>query len=154
MARQIRLKFAIPILAFLLSLLSPLGKVNAENKGFCPMWEPLMKKYHLPVKTFSALAWRESRCISNAVGWNYHKNASYKNCRLSGFKTYQNCRAVRSFDSGLWQINSSWYTLVQRICGNTPQSGVLFSPDCNARVAQYLLLYGGGISNWGYKSSK
>lgn len=98
----------------------------------CPQFEKLMKEHKLPVKKFSYIMWRESRCIPRAIGWNYYKNT----------------KKVRTFDSGLLQINSSWRTITLNTCGGTPASLVLLTPLCNIKVASVLYHYGGGISNW------
>ena len=143
-----RLRKTVATAIVSIGLLIP-SPIAAKSEGRCPKWESLMKKYGLPVKTFSYIAWRESRCIPQAVGWNYKQGKSYRNCRHSDFRHYKKCSAVKSFDSGLWQINSSWYTLTKQICGKTPQQGALFEPDCNARVAKYLYEEGGGLVHWG-----
>ena len=138
------------VAVLVISVLIPSPAMAEEPR--CPQWESLMRKHHLPVKTFSYLAWRESRCQRKAVGWNYKNGKSHRNCKPDSFKRYRKCTAVRSFDSGLWQINSGWYTLTKQICGKTPQQGALFSAECNAKVAYYLYSDGGGLSNWGGKS--
>lgn len=143
-----RLKTITTIVILTLSLIMPTQAV-AQSQARCPKWEPLMKKYGLPVKTFSYIAWRESKCVPKAVGWNYKRGRSYRNCHHSPFKQYQRCSAIKSFDSGLWQINSSWYTITKQICGKSPQQGALFNPECNAKVALYLYEQGGGLSHWG-----
>jgi hypothetical protein len=143
-----RTQRGIMAVAVLLTSLMFIPSPASAEKPRCPQWEPLMRKHNLPVKTFSYLAWRESRCIPKAVGWNYRSGKSHRNCKTSPFSQYRKCKAIRSFDSGLWQINSSWYTLTKQICGKTPQQGALFNTECNAKVAYYLYTDGGGISNW------
>jgi hypothetical protein len=51
-------------------VLSPLP-ASAESKS-CPKWEPAIKAAGLPVKEFSYIAWRESRCRIKAINatWN------------------------------------------------------------------------------------
>lgn len=95
---------------------------------YCPHWEPLFKDYQLPVKLFSYIAWRESRCDPNAV------NALWKNDKIV-WTLNQN----GSYDSGLLQINSSWKKVTSQVCNS--QYGnltVLTIPSCNVKVAKYL----------------
>jgi hypothetical protein len=107
-----------------------------EGDRSCPTFEPLFREYGLkPVKTFSYIAWRESRCRPDAVNarwdaqgnivWTLNKNGSY--------------------DSGLLQINSSWRTVTRNICGGGID--LLTEVDCNLRVAKYLL-DNGGLGHW------
>ena len=92
----------------------------------CPKWEPAIKAAGLPVKEFSYIAWRESRCRIKAINaiWNskgemiYHLNKN------------------KSYDSGLMQINSGHRELVRRVCGGDLK--LLLTLDCNLAVAKYL----------------
>ncbi len=92
----------------------------------CPKWEPAIKAAGLPVKEFSFIAWRESRCRIKAINaiWNskgemiYHLNKN------------------KSYDSGLFQINSGHRELVRRVCGG--DLNLLLTLDCNLAVAKYL----------------
>ena len=92
----------------------------------CPKWEPAIKAAGLPVKDFSYIAWRESRCRIKAINaiWNskgemiYHLNKN------------------KSYDSGLFQINSGHRELVRRVCGGDLK--LLLTLDCNLAVAKYL----------------
>ena len=92
----------------------------------CPKWEPAIKAAGLPVKDFSYIAWRESRCRIKAINaiWNekgemiYHLNKN------------------KSYDSGLLQINSGHRELVRRVCGGDLK--LLLTLDCNLAVAKYL----------------
>lgn len=132
--------FAMSTLIFL----NP-SKVEAESTR-CPKWEPLLKKYELPVKEFSTIMWRESRCEPKAIGWNYKSGMSHKDCKLSPAATYKKCRAVRSYDSGLLQINSGWKTVTKQICKSSDMS-ILLVPECNIKVARYLY-DNGGLGHW------
>jgi hypothetical protein len=125
-------------------------KVNPS----CPQYEAQLRKHGLPVKKFSYIMWRESRCIPKAIGWNYHKGKSHANCKLSPAATYKNCKAVRSYDIGLLQINSSYKTLTAQIC-NKPfgKMFILQKPECNLRVARYLYK-NGGLEHWRMTSGK
>jgi len=126
---------------------SSVRKSSIPTKS-CPQWEAKLKKYGLPVKDFSRIMYRESRCQPNAIGWNYHKGTSYKDCKLSPAETYKRCKAVRSYDSGLLQINSSWVTVVQEVCrSERGNMKVLLGYECNLRVAKYLL-NNGGMGHW------
>jgi hypothetical protein len=91
--------------------------------------------------------WRESRCVPHAVGWNYRGGKSHRDCRLSPAKTYRRCKAVKSYDIGLLQINSSWRSLTKQACGSTEML-VLQDPNCNLKVAAILYADGKGLSNW------
>ncbi len=120
-----------------------------EEVKRCPKWEPLLKKYKLPVKEFSYIMWRESRCQKMAIGWNYKKGYGPSNCRLDVAKIYKNCSAVRSYDIGLMQVNSSWKTVTAKVC-NRPVRQIIKSltnPECNIKVARYLY-DNGGMHHW------
>ena len=114
----------------------------------CIKYAPLMRANGLPVKTFLRICYRESRGQSKAIGWNYHAGQSHKNCKLAPAKQYRKCKAVKSFDLGLFQINSSWVTVTAKVCrakwGNI---WVLLEPKCNAKVAGYLYNTG-GLDHW------
>lgn len=137
------------------------GRVSAMSASAqqvvkaCPRWEPLLRKYGLPVKQFTYIMWRESRCEPRAIGWNYRPGTSHRDCRLSPAETYKKCKAVRSYDSGLLQINSSWVTVTSRVCGTKwGDMTVLLDPNCNLRVAKFLYEEGGGIRNWAATSGR
>ena len=118
-------------------------------KKTCPQYEKLMKKYGLPVDAFTYIMWRESRCQTKAIGWNYKSGYGPSNCKLSPAATYKKCKAVRSYDSGLLQINSSWKTVTATVCKSKfGDLTVLLNPECNLKVAGYLFEEGGGINNW------
>jgi hypothetical protein len=112
----------------------------------CKNIEDDLLKIGLPVRAFSYLAWRESRCKAKVIGWNYYKGMSYQDCMTSRQHDYKNCYAVRSYDSGLMQINSSWVTVTSQVCksewGNLD---VLRNKKCNLSVAKYLFNNGGYI---------
>ena len=115
---------------------------SVPSKGVrrCPKFEPLFEQYGLlPVETFSYIAWRESRCRVKAINatWDENGNMTY---HLNKNKTW---------DSGLLQINSSWKTVVSKICGTKlGDMSVLHDLDCNLRVAKYLF-DNGGLAHWG-----
>lgn len=123
---------------------------------YCPKWEHLFEEQGLPVKVFSYIAWRESRCQPKAIGWNYHKGKTHKDCKLAPYAKYKKCSAVKSYDSGLLQINSSWRTLTAQICQSKPGDlTVLQDPYCNVKVAKYLYENTSGrLGNWSIKTHK
>lgn len=106
----------------------------------CPKYEDLLKQYGLkPVKTFSYIVWRESRCNPRAV------NAKWD----SQGKVIWTLNKDGSIDRGLLQINSSWKTVTANVCGSEfGDMEVLYDLDCNLRVAKYLL-DNGGLGHWG-----
>jgi hypothetical protein len=122
---------------------------SAAVVGRCPQYESLLAKYELPVAEFSRIMYRESRCTPKAIGWNYRRGMSHNDCKLSPAATYRRCKAVKSFDSGLLQINSSWVSVTSQACKTKyGDLSVLLIPDCNLKVAKYLFKEGGGIGNW------
>jgi hypothetical protein len=116
----------------------------------------VLRKHGLPVEVFDHIMWRESRCIPTAIGWNYRKGTDHTNCVLSVASVYKNCRAVRSYDIGLLQINSSWRTLTAQVCKRPANQLIrsLTDPSCNLKVASVLWDNGKGASNWGTRSSR
>lgn len=124
-------------------------EAEASNPLPCPQWHSLLRKHGLPVKVFAPIMWRESRCQPKAVGWNYHSGKSHRDCKLSHARTYRKCKAVKSYDVGLLQINSSWKTLTSQVCGAPfGKMLILQDPTCNIRVAAILYDDGKGLSNW------
>jgi hypothetical protein len=120
----------------------------------CPQYEALLRKYNMPVDVFSPIMYRESRCQPKAIGWNYRKGMTHRDCKLSPAASYRRCKAVKSFDSGLLQINSSWVTVTATACGTKyGDLSVLLIPECNMKVAKVLYNNGKGISNWRATSS-
>ena len=107
----------------------------SAKAGTCPKWEPLFKKNGLPVKVFSRIAYRESRCNPRSIS------------------------AVRKStgrpDVGLLQIQGSWVTVTAAVC-KVPRKRVvaaLTKPSCNVRVARYLY-DNGGLGHWRVNSGK
>jgi hypothetical protein len=126
--------------------------VKSENsQGFikrCPKWEKLIKQYKLPVKEFSYIMWRESRCQRKAIGWNYKSGMGHWSCKLAPAAIYKKCKAVKSYDSGLLQINSSWVTVTSQVCKSKwGDMTVLLDAKCNIAVARYLY-DNGGMHHW------
>ena len=123
------------------------------NKSmYCPQFEPLFKEYQMPSKLFSYIAWRESRCQTQVIGWNYKAGMNHLSCK----EVTPSCHAVKSYDSGLLQINSSWRTLTSQVCNASPGDlTVLKQTDCNVKVAHHLFVNSTGrLSNWSIKLHK
>ena len=103
--------------------------------GTCPQWEPLFRKHGLPVKVFSRIAFRESRCNPKSV---------------SAVR-----RSTGRPDVGLLQIQGSWVTVTSQVC-NVPRKRVVLAltdPVCNVKVARYLY-DNGGMGHWRGASGK
>lgn len=111
-----------------LSLLTTPLVAEAKATPSCPQYEAHLRKYGLPVKDFSYIMWRESRCNPKAV-------------------SSQN--GDGSYDYGALQINSTWRTVTARVCqrpyNQTRKS--LLKLDCNLKVARYLY-QNGGLGHW------
>jgi len=123
------LTFAEPVAAHHSAPIYP-GWVDAawENGHRCKRWEQLLRKHGLPVKPFSYIGWRESRC--NPKAWNRHDPAS---------GSY-----------GVWQINGSWTSLTAEVCRTAwGDRTALWNPTCNVRVAQRLFRED-GFRPWGW----
>lgn len=120
----------------------------APIKGLpCPEWHDALRNAGLPVRVFAPIMYRESRCIPSAVGWNYKQGKSHKNCKLSPAHIYRRCSAVRSYDLGLLQVNSTWKSLTRRVCKSSDVL-ILLKPKCNLKVAAVLWNNGEGSSHW------
>ena len=124
------------------------------SKYPCEQWHKLLREHKLPVKVFAPIMWRESKCQPKAIGWNYKEGKSHRDCKLSPAASYKNCRAVKSYDLGLLQINSSWKTLTAQVCKKPfGKMFVLKKPHCNLKVASVLYNDGKGLVNWQATSS-
>jgi len=113
------------IVAIAISLFAlPVGTAQAQSKS-CPKWEPAIKAAGLPVKEFSYIAWRESRCRIKAI------NAIWENGKI-----VWTLNKNGTYDSGLLQINSGHRELVKKVCkGDLP---LLLTLPCNLSVAKQL----------------
>ena len=102
--------------------------------GSCPQWEPLFRKHGLPVKEFSRIAYRESRCNPRSVSA---------------------VRYTGKPDVGLLQIQGSWVTVTSAVCRVSRKQVVraLTDASCNVRVARYLY-DNGGMGHWRTTSGK
>lgn len=104
------------------------GKIPKSKT--CPQYELRFKFFGLqPIKRFSHIAWRESRCDVKAVS---------------------KVNSDGSRDYGLLQINSSWKTVTSRVCKSKwGDMKVLLKLDCNIKVARYLMENSdNGLENW------
>ncbi len=121
----------------------------------CEKLIPDMRRHKLPPRYFVPICVRESKGIRMAFGVNYKAGSSWRDCAPQVWNKYlRDCRQhIRSTDYSYFQINSSWRTLTKQICGNYPESGILFEKDCQFRVASYLYNHGGGLTNWRGSSS-
>jgi hypothetical protein len=116
------------------------AKLPVGKQFYCPQYEATFKKYALPYKVFSYIAWRESRCNPGAV------NATWENGQL-----VWTLNKNGSYDSGLLQINSSWFKTLREQFGHDPQD--LFNPEVNALFASWILHFSSGrLSNWNIKA--
>lgn len=144
------MKKLVLAVALIIASLAPVSPVEASKPWLCPKYTQLIKqtfpRQHW--RDFDFIMWRESRCQRKAVGWNYHRGMSHRDCTDSGqYTRRQRCPAVKSWDVGLFQINSSWYTKTTQVCGKNTRTKVLMTVRCNFRMA--LALYrNGGLAHW------
>lgn len=136
--------------ALIIAGLAPVSPVEASKPWLCPKYTAQIKQT-FPRKhwrTMDRIIWRESKCERRAVGWNYHPGKTHRDCPDRGnFHARKKCSAVRSWDVGLFQINSTWHTLTKRVCGRTPRTKVLMTVRCQFRVAG-VLYNDGGLAHW------
>ncbi|MEB3192523.1 MAG: hypothetical protein VKL42_19435 [Snowella sp.] len=109
----------------------------------CPGLEPVFEAYGLyPIETWSYIAWRESGCRPKA------QNATWD---ANGNMTYA-LNKDGSYDTGLLQINSSWYSVVKDVCGEKAVENHmqgLKTVHCNLMVARFIMNNSkGGLANW------
>lgn len=117
--------------------------IPSDKSKRCPMWEETFREAGLePVEVFSYIAWRESGCSPNAQNATWDKN---------GNMTYH-LNKDKSYDTGLLQINSSWYSVTKLVCGKDSVDGRmagLKDPACNIAVAKYIMDNSKGkLGNW------
>jgi hypothetical protein len=142
-------RITISIIALSALSMPSVSHAEAPNTKSCPQYEALLRKHGLPVKQFSYLMWRESRCQPKAIGWNYKRGKGPQDCVLSPAATYRLCNAVSSYDVGLLQNNSGWKTVTAQICKRPRRQLIksLTDPSCNIKVAKYLY-ENGGLAHW------
>lgn len=113
----------------LITLSNPsVSHAEAPKPKSCPKYEALLRKHGLPVKEFTYIMWRESRCNPKAVS-SQNRDGSY--------------------DYGSLQVNSTWRTVTARVC-NRPYNQVkksLLNLNCNLKVSKYLYDHG-GLGHW------
>ena len=129
----------------------------------CVRWDKHFNTHfprkEVPARDRQALRWvmyRESKCKTLAVGFNYQSGHSAKDCVSDHWKKYmRTCKYLRPYgrgvDWGLMQVNGSWRTVTIQICGKAPETGVLLDPNCNLAVARYLY-DNGGMGHWADQS--
>jgi hypothetical protein len=111
-------------------------RIPSDKSKRCPQFEQTFRDYGLvPVKVFSYIAYRESRCNPDAINAKWDANG----------KIIWTLNKNGSFDSGLLQVNSSWQTVTRNICGG--EIKLLRTLDCNLKVSKYLL-DNGGLRHW------
>ena len=120
----------------------PRYNIPSDRTQRCPELEPLFKQAGLePVDVFSYIAFRESHCNPGA------QNATWKN----GVMTYH-LNKDKSYDTGLLQINSSWKSVTEKVCGESASDNHmegLKDPACNIAVAKYIMDNSQGkLGNW------
>ncbi len=109
----------------------------------CPQWESHFAEIGLlPVEVFSYIAWRESGCRPSAQNATWDKD---------GNMTYH-LNKDKSYDTGLLQINSTWKSVTQKVCGKNSTTNYMHGlkdPKCNMLVAKYLMENTEGkLANW------
>lgn len=132
----------------IIATLIPATPALATQKPSEPFKCPKAMKIALKVgfkkrdlKTLDRIVYRESKCVSKAVGWNYHKPLTHKDCKLQPWKQYRKCKAVKSADFGLTQINDrSWlkYLIEKNIITKVDD---LLNPTTNMKAAKALYDY-------------
>jgi hypothetical protein len=116
-------------------------KLPVGDQFYCPQYEETFKKYALPAKVFSYIAWRESRCNPGAV------NAIWENGKI-----VWTLNSNGSYDSGLLQINSSWFKTLREQFGYQPED--LMNPAVNALFASWILHFSSGrLKNWNIRAA-
>ena len=115
------------LIAISLVAIAP-APVSAKETKSCPQYENSLRRHGLPVKQFSYIMWRESRCNPKAVS-SQNRDGSY--------------------DYGGLQVNSTWKTVTARVCSRpfrqTKKS--LLKWECNLKVSRYLY-DNGGLGHW------
>lgn len=115
-------------------------KLPVGEEFYCPQFEKLFKKYALPPKVFSYIAWRESRCNPGAV------NAKWKNGKI-----VWTLNSNGTYDSGLLQVNSSWFRTAKREFGYS--SADLFIAEKNTKFASWIFHFSTGrLRNWSVRT--
>jgi hypothetical protein len=134
-----------PLVLLTLIPTTPTLAASSGQKDYaCPKAMKIARKVGFARKdlpTLDRIIYRESRCQPKAVGWNYRSGMDHTDCRLQPWPQYRRCKAVRSADFGLTQINdSSWVTYL-RNRKIIKSSEDLLNPETNLRAAKALYDY-------------
>lgn len=135
----------------------PTSPVSAATNGFdefnCPAAMKVARvagfaRKDLP--TLDRIVYRESKCQPKAVGWNYRSGMDHTDCRLKPWPEYRKCKAVRSADFGLTQINDASWVRYLRDRKIIKSSADLLEPLTNMKAAKALYDYSlsRGYSAW------
>jgi hypothetical protein len=112
-----------------------------DKSQYCPKYEELFRKYGLPVKVFSYIAYRESRCNPGAI------NARFKNGKI-----VWTLNKNGTYDNGLLQINSSWFRTLREHTIYEPKD--LYNAEVNALFANWILNNTSSrLGNWSIRAS-
>lgn len=112
-----------------------------DRSQYCHKYEDLFRKYNLPIKVFSYIAYRESRCNPGAV------NAKFKNGKM-----VWTLNKNGTYDNGLLQINSSWFRTLKEHTNYEPKD--LYDAEVNALFASWILHYTSSrLGNWSIRAS-
>jgi hypothetical protein len=132
------------IITILIPTTPALASEKPSQQFKCPKAMKVARQAGFPrraLPTLDRIVYRESKCEPKAVGWNYRSGTSHKDCKLSKWQTYRKCKAVRSADFGLTQINdNSWLTYLrqQKIIKTRAD---LLNPLTNMKAAKALYDY-------------
>ena len=110
---------------------------RVANGDRCRKLEPAIADAGLPVTFFTYIAFRESRCRVGAVNARWDKRG----------RIVWTLNRNGTFDSGVFQINSSWRTKTREVCGGGLDR--LLQWGCNLKMAQ-ALYQDGGLHHWGF----
>ena len=75
---------AVAVFATVLAMVASVVKaadIPSDPAMRCPQFEQVFEAYGLPADVFSYVAWRESRCIADIVGYNVVKGMSADSCK-------------------------------------------------------------------------
>lgn len=155
------------IAVLVVGMLIPVAPATAAHRpaqGWCDQWHRAALKAgwkRSDLRVLDFIMYRESKCQPRAIGWNYRSGKSHRDCKPSRFARYVRCSAVRSWDSGLTQVNSYWCRPSEYTGhGYLQDVGVLslcrdlLDPSVNLRAARVLFEYslkhnGCGWQPWG-----
>ena len=126
-------RILIALCALTLPVIAAPSPVEASELP-CKQYHKAMRQNGLPVRHFAWIMHRESKCVAKAVGGNYYPVKNHTDCKSGEFKKHRRCKAVKSYDLGLLQLNyQTWDELTHKLCGT--KSTILLDPSCNLTVA-------------------